>query len=135
LSTPAELDVATDNDLVQQGYAAIDRSARVLLLDLAGLSFCDARGLSAFVQIANHADTAGCRFALFAPLSNRIHAGNSSSTQAVRPTLTSKTTATANPSIPIHLGTTLVRSVMVAVLMVNTAAIRIAYTCSRSEVT
>ena len=67
LSTPAELDVATDNDLVQQGYAAIDRSARVLLLDLAGLSFCDARGLSAFVQIANHADTAGCRFALFAP--------------------------------------------------------------------
>lgn len=67
LSTPAELDVATGNDLVQQGYAAIDRSARLLLLDLAGLSFCDARGLSAFVQIANHADTAGCRFALFAP--------------------------------------------------------------------
>ena len=67
LSTPAELDVATGNDPVQQGYAAIDRSARVLLLDLADLSFCDARGLSAFVQIANHADTAGCRFALFVP--------------------------------------------------------------------
>ncbi|MGO9778340.1 MAG: STAS domain-containing protein [Streptosporangiaceae bacterium] len=37
------------------------------MLDLVGLSFCDAGGLSAFVQIANHADTAGCRFALFAP--------------------------------------------------------------------
>jgi hypothetical protein len=32
-----------------------------------GLSFCDARGLSAFVRIANHADAAGCRFGLIAP--------------------------------------------------------------------
>lgn len=67
LSMPAELDVATGNGLVQQGYAAMDRSARLLLLDLAGLSFCDACGLRAFVQIANHADAAGCRFALIAP--------------------------------------------------------------------
>jgi anti-sigma B factor antagonist len=64
---PAELDVATGNGLVRQGHAAIDRSARLLLLDLAGLSFCDACGLSAFVQIANHADAAGCRFGLIAP--------------------------------------------------------------------
>ena len=67
LSMPAELDLATADGLVEQGYAAIARSARLLLLDLTGLSFCDARGLSAFVRIANHADAAGCGFALIAP--------------------------------------------------------------------
>ena len=67
LSMPAELDLATSNGVVEQGYAAIDRSARLLLLDLTGLSFCDARGLGAFVRIANHADAAGCRFGLIAP--------------------------------------------------------------------
>jgi len=67
LSMPAELDLATADGLVEQGYAAIARSARLLLLDLTGLSFCDASGLSAFVRIANHADAAGCRFGLIAP--------------------------------------------------------------------
>ena len=38
-----------------------------MLLDLTGLSFCDARGLSAFVRIANRADAAGCGFGLIAP--------------------------------------------------------------------
>jgi hypothetical protein len=38
------------------------------------------------------------------------------------------------PSTPIHLGMTFVRSVMVAVPNVNTAAIRNAYTCSTSRV-
>jgi D-arabinose 1-dehydrogenase-like Zn-dependent alcohol dehydrogenase len=39
----------------------------LLLLDLTGLSFCDARGLSAFVRIANRADAAGCRYGFIAP--------------------------------------------------------------------
>ncbi len=67
VSMPAELDLTTSEDVVEQGYAAIGRRARLLLLDLTGLSFCDARGLSAFVRIANHADAAGCRFGLIAP--------------------------------------------------------------------
>ncbi len=67
LPMPAELDLATSEGVVEQGYAAIARPARLLLLDLTGLSFCDARGLSAFVRIANHADAAGCRFGLIAP--------------------------------------------------------------------
>jgi len=67
LSMPAELDLATTSGVVEQGCAAIARSARLLLLDLTGLSFCDARGLGAFVRIANHADAAGCRFGLIAP--------------------------------------------------------------------
>ncbi len=67
LGMPAELDLATAEGLAEQGYAAIARSARLLLPDLAGLSFCDASGLSAFVRIANCADAAGCRFGLLAP--------------------------------------------------------------------
>jgi anti-anti-sigma factor len=47
-----ELDLATAGSLAARGYAAIGRQARVLLLDLAGVSFCDVRGLSALVRIA-----------------------------------------------------------------------------------
>jgi len=64
---PAELDLATSADVTARGCAAIARLARLVLLDLAGLSFCDARGLSAFVKIANRADAAGCGFGLIAP--------------------------------------------------------------------
>jgi anti-sigma B factor antagonist len=52
--------------LTAHGCAAIARHAR-LLLDLTGLSFCDAHGLSAFVKIANHADKTGCRYGFIAP--------------------------------------------------------------------
>ena len=62
-----ELDLATADAVATQGYAAADGQARVLLLDLAGVSFCDARGLSALVRIANRADIIGCRYGLIAP--------------------------------------------------------------------
>ncbi len=62
-----ELDLATADSLVAWGCTTIDRHVRLLLLDLCGLSFCDARGLSALVRIANHADAAGCRYSLIAP--------------------------------------------------------------------
>jgi anti-sigma B factor antagonist len=64
---PAELDLTTGDGAAAQGCAAIARLARLVLLDLTGLSFCDARGLSAFVRIANQADAAGCGFGLIAP--------------------------------------------------------------------
>jgi len=62
-----ELDLATADSLYRRGRAAIGRHARLLLLDLTGLSFCDSCGLSAFVRIANEADAAGCRYGLIAP--------------------------------------------------------------------
>lgn len=62
-----ELDLATADSLAARGCTAIDRHVRLLLLDLSGLSFCDARGLSALVRIANHANAAGCRYSLIAP--------------------------------------------------------------------
>lgn len=67
LAAPAELDLITADELAEQGCAAIARQPRMVLLDLAGLSFCDARGLGAFVRIANRADVTGCRYALIAP--------------------------------------------------------------------
>ena len=63
---PEQLDLATADGLAAQG-CAIAAQAGLLLLDLTSLSFCDARGLSAFVKIANQADRAGCRLALIAP--------------------------------------------------------------------
>src|SRR6266480_1399958 len=66
LRAPEELDLATADALAARG-CAIAGHARVLLLDLTSLSFCDARGLSAFVRIANQADGEGCRLALIAP--------------------------------------------------------------------
>ena len=67
LRVPEELDLASADGLAEQPYAAIASHAWLLLLDLTGLSFCDARGLSAFVRIANHADVAGCQYGLIAP--------------------------------------------------------------------
>jgi anti-sigma B factor antagonist len=66
LRAPEELDLATADGLAEQGRA-IAVNAGLLLLDLTSLSFCDARGLSAFVRIANQADKTGCRLALIAP--------------------------------------------------------------------
>ena len=42
---PAELDLTTSEGVAAQGCAAIARLARLVLLDLAGVSFRDARGL------------------------------------------------------------------------------------------
>jgi anti-sigma B factor antagonist len=67
LSVRGELDLATAGSLYRRGHAAIGRHTRLLLLDLTGLFFCDASGLTAFVRIANEADAAGCRYGLIAP--------------------------------------------------------------------
>jgi anti-anti-sigma factor len=67
LRMPEELDLATADGVVEQGYAAIARHTRLLLLDLTGTSFCDARGLSVFTRIANRSEATGCCYGLIAP--------------------------------------------------------------------
>ena len=62
-----ELDLATADSLYRRGRSAIRRKAQLVLLDLHGMTFCDSRGLSALVRIANDADAAGCRYGLIAP--------------------------------------------------------------------
>jgi anti-anti-sigma factor len=67
LATAGELDLVTAAALVEQGRKAIACHPWLLLVDLTGSSFCDARGLSALVRVANYADAAGCLYALIAP--------------------------------------------------------------------
>jgi anti-anti-sigma factor len=67
LAVRGELDLATAPSLYQRGRGAIGRHPRLLLLDLAGVSFCDACGLTALIRIANQADAVGCRYGLIAP--------------------------------------------------------------------
>jgi anti-anti-sigma factor len=67
LRVRGELDLATADSLYRRGRTAIGHHPRLLLLDLTGLSFCDASGLSAFVRIANEADAADCGYGLIAP--------------------------------------------------------------------
>lgn len=66
IDVSGELDLATADGLTERGYAAIGRGPRVLLIDLAHVSFCDLRGLSSLVRGANRADRAGCRYGLLA---------------------------------------------------------------------
>ena len=46
---------------------AVTPGSVVCFADLAGVSFCDAGGLSALVRIANRADATGCPYGLIAP--------------------------------------------------------------------
>jgi anti-sigma B factor antagonist len=66
LPVQGELDLATADHVAGQGLSAIGGHARLLLLDLSGLSFCDPYGLRAFVRIANQAETARCHYGLVA---------------------------------------------------------------------
>jgi anti-sigma B factor antagonist len=70
LAVQGELDLVTADSLYMRAWAAIHRPVRLLLLDLTGVSFCDAQGLGALVRIANDADAAGCRYGLIAPRPN-----------------------------------------------------------------
>jgi anti-sigma B factor antagonist len=70
LTVLGELDLVTADSLYLRARAAVGRHARLVLLDLAGVSFCDARGLGALVRIANDADATGCGFGLISPQPN-----------------------------------------------------------------
>jgi anti-sigma B factor antagonist len=62
-----ELDAATADQAYDYVRQVIDRRARYISLDLAGLSFCDARGLRALVRIAACARAADRELRLVAP--------------------------------------------------------------------
>lgn len=54
-----ELDAATADQAYDYARQIIDRATGPVSVDLAGLSFCDARGLRALVRIAAHARDTG----------------------------------------------------------------------------
>jgi anti-sigma B factor antagonist len=62
-----ELDYASADQAYEYVRAAIDAHGGQVLLDVAGLSFCDARGLAAFARMSRHAGQAGSPLHLVAP--------------------------------------------------------------------
>ena len=67
LSFAGELDVASADQAYGYVRDAIDANGGAVLLDMAGLSFCDARGLGALVRMSSHAGQAGSCLHLVAP--------------------------------------------------------------------
>jgi len=62
-----ELDTASADQACEYVRDAIDAYGGQVLLDVAGLSFCDARGLGALVRMSRHAGQAGSSLHLVAP--------------------------------------------------------------------
>jgi len=62
-----ELDAASADQACQYVREVIDVHGGRVLLDVAGLSFCDARGLGALVRMSRHAGQAGSSLHLVAP--------------------------------------------------------------------
>ena len=55
-----ELDIASGDGAFGQVREIIDRHHMPVVLDLAGLTFCDAHGLGTLVRMRNYAGQAGC---------------------------------------------------------------------------
>jgi len=62
-----ELDYASADQAYEYVRGAIDAHGGQILLDVAGLSFCDARGLGALARMSRHAGQAGSSLHLVAP--------------------------------------------------------------------
>lgn len=62
-----ELDASTAPQLANLALGVVEEGARDLMIDASGLSFCDAGGLSVFVQISTRLRARAGRLALVAP--------------------------------------------------------------------
>ncbi len=62
-----ELDVATADAAYGYVREIIDRCGGPVVVNLAGVRFCDARGLHALVRMSHHANRADCRFRVISP--------------------------------------------------------------------
>jgi anti-anti-sigma factor len=62
-----DLDIATAELAVSYVKDVIDRHRGPVIVDLAALVFCDARGLAALVRMAGYAEQRGCPFRLASP--------------------------------------------------------------------
>ena len=62
-----ELDIVSADGAFGYVREVIDRHQVPVILDMAGLSFCDARGLGSLVRMSNYAGKAGCSLGLASP--------------------------------------------------------------------
>jgi anti-sigma B factor antagonist len=67
LALVGDLDATTAPQLATAAQSVIDDGPRDLILDTAGLTFCDSNGLSVLVQLAGQLRTRAGRLALVAP--------------------------------------------------------------------
>ena len=67
LTFAGELDAASADQAYRCVRDAIDTSGGRVILDVAGLSFCDARGLGALLRMNSHARRAGSSLYLLMP--------------------------------------------------------------------
>lgn len=68
IALSGELDIVTAEKAYTYVCDVIDQGARPVDMDLAGLTFCDARGLAVMARMARHAEHAGCQLRLTATL-------------------------------------------------------------------
>jgi len=66
-SIGGELDIATGDTAVRYVTRVIDRHHGPVIADLTALRFCDARGLSALLRLALHAEQTGHQFRVTSP--------------------------------------------------------------------
>ncbi len=64
LAVTGEIDMITAESLYQQARAMVADDTQVLVLDLAGVTFCDSLGVAALVRIYRHSNGVGCRLRL-----------------------------------------------------------------------
>ena len=62
-----ELDIATAEQAVSYVRDVIDLHRRPVIVNLAALAFCDARGLAALVRMARYAEQSNCPFQVTSP--------------------------------------------------------------------
>ena len=62
-----ELDMDTADKAFRYVQKIINRHRGPIVVSVAGVTFCDARGLHALVRMANHADQVGCSFRVTSP--------------------------------------------------------------------
>jgi anti-sigma B factor antagonist len=62
-----ELDIVTAEEAVAYVQEIIDGHGGPVIANLAGIRFCDARGLRALLRMADHAEQAGCPFRVASP--------------------------------------------------------------------
>lgn len=67
VSLTGELDMASADDAFYYVRDVIDRHHIAVVLDAAGVSFCDARGLSALLRMRRYAQQAGISLRLTSP--------------------------------------------------------------------
>jgi anti-sigma B factor antagonist len=62
-----ELDIATADEALKFVQEIIDSHHGPVVANLAGIRFCDARGLRALLRMAAYAEQAGCSFRVVSP--------------------------------------------------------------------